>query len=42
VLREIIVQVEARVGKERANGAVVPPKSATGSAIPRRAWQGAK
>jgi L-lactate dehydrogenase len=38
VLREIIDQVEARVGKVRT-GNVTPAKSASGGAIPRRAWQ---
>jgi L-lactate dehydrogenase len=39
VLREIIDQVEARVGKVRADKA---PKPAAGGVIPRRAWQGTK
>ncbi len=37
VLREIIDQVEARVGKVRTNGTT--PKPAPAGAIPRRAWQ---
>jgi L-lactate dehydrogenase len=46
VLREIIDQVEARIGKVRANGTETPaPRgNATpkGNAIPRAAWQTAK
>jgi hypothetical protein len=50
VLREIIDQVEARVGKVRANGAeaprprgnAVPAANGTGRAIPRAAWQRAR
>ena len=43
VLREIIDQVEARVGKVRANGTTTAAKPAAtgGGAIPRRAWQAA-
>jgi L-lactate dehydrogenase len=41
VLREIIDQVDGRVGKVRGNAAP-PAKPVTGSTIPRRAWQGAK
>jgi L-lactate dehydrogenase len=37
VLREIIDQVEARVGKARANGSV--PARPRGQAVPRSAWQ---
>ena len=48
VLREIIDQVETRIGKVRANGAEVPaprgnaaPQSnGSGRAIPRSSWQG--
>jgi L-lactate dehydrogenase len=42
VLREIIDQVEARVGKVHVNGPASPAKPATGAGIPRRAWQGVK
>jgi L-lactate dehydrogenase len=42
VLREIIEQVEARVGKVRTGGTSAPAKPASSGAIPRRAWQGAK
>ncbi len=41
VLREIIDQVEARIGKVRAGSADAPPK-ANGHAIPRAAWQTVK
>jgi L-lactate dehydrogenase len=40
VLREIIDQVEARIGKVRANSAETP--APRGNAIPRAAWQTAK
>jgi L-lactate dehydrogenase len=42
VLREIIDQVEARVGRVRVSGTPTPPKPAVSSAIPRRAWQSTK
>ena len=46
VLRDIIDQVEARVGKVRAEGAkMTPPAAGTardGAAIPRSAWQAAR
>jgi L-lactate dehydrogenase len=42
VLREIIEQVEARVGKVRAGGTAAPAKPVNSGAIPRRVWQGAK
>jgi L-lactate dehydrogenase len=42
VLREIIDQVEARVGKVRLNAMPTPPKPVPGGAIPRRAWQSIK
>ena len=42
VLREIIDQVEARVGKVRASGIEAPASKSNGHSIPRAAWQRSK
>jgi L-lactate dehydrogenase len=42
VLREIIDQVEARVGKVRADSKAPPAPTANGHVIPRSAWQRVK
>jgi L-lactate dehydrogenase len=42
VLREIIDQVEARIGKSQTQGNTTAAKPVTTGAIPRRAWQSSK